>query len=155
MECSRSELSFAFAMMSFGMVLVQFGRGQGWYPRVFQHEPAMSTRRDIDWLFRGRHCDREVIGLYVRWYPRYELSLRDLVEMMAERGLPHAHTTIMRWVKRFTPEFVTGATLSVRRGFQSEVCVNSLPFSANVGSREILPRPTVTHIAIPTNVIRY
>lgn len=42
----------------------------------------------------------------VRWYLRYKLSLRDLVEMMAERGLSFAHTTIMRWVKRFTPEFV-------------------------------------------------
>ena len=26
--------------------------------------------------------------------------------MMAERGLSLADTTIMRWVKRFTPEFV-------------------------------------------------
>ena len=26
--------------------------------------------------------------------------------MMSERGLSLAHTTIMRWVKRFTPEFV-------------------------------------------------
>src|SRR6185312_16730593 len=31
---------------------------------------------------------------------------RDLVEMMAERGLSLAHTTILRWVKRYTPEFV-------------------------------------------------
>jgi transposase-like protein len=44
--------------------------------------------------------------LCVRWYLRYKLSLRDLVEMMPERGLSLAHTTIMRWVKRFTPEFV-------------------------------------------------
>jgi hypothetical protein len=42
----------------------------------------------------------------VRWYLRYKLSLRDLVEMLAERGLSLAHTMIMRWVKRFTPEFV-------------------------------------------------
>src|SRR6201999_4375776 len=27
------------------------------------------------------------------------------VEMMAERGLAVAHTTIMRWVQRFVPEF--------------------------------------------------
>ena len=26
--------------------------------------------------------------------------------MMAERGLSLAHTTILRWVKRYTPEFV-------------------------------------------------
>ena len=30
---------------------------------------------------------------------------RDVVEMMAERGLSLAHTTIMRWVQRYTPEF--------------------------------------------------
>jgi transposase-like protein len=40
-----------------------------------------------------------------RWYLRFKLSLRDLVEMMAERGLAVAHTTIMRWVQRFVPEF--------------------------------------------------
>jgi transposase-like protein len=41
-----------------------------------------------------------VIILCVRWYLRYKLSLRDLVEMMAERGLSLAHTTILRWVQR-------------------------------------------------------
>jgi DDE domain len=41
----------------------------------------------------------------VRWYLRFKLSLRDLVEMMAERGLSLAHTTIMRWVRHYTPEF--------------------------------------------------
>jgi transposase-like protein len=66
----------------------------------------MSKLVDIDRLFNGSHFDREVIVLCVRWYLRYKLSLRDLVEIMAERGLSLAHTTIMRWVKRFTPEFV-------------------------------------------------
>jgi transposase-like protein len=37
---------------------------------------------------------------------RYKLSVRDLVEMMAERSLSLAHTTILRWVQRYTPEFV-------------------------------------------------
>jgi transposase-like protein len=41
----------------------------------------------------------------VRWYLRFKLSYRDLVEMMAERGLAMAHTTIMRWVHRYAPEF--------------------------------------------------
>ena len=59
-------------------------------------------------LFAGRHFDREVILLCVRWYLRYKLSLRDLVEMMAERGLELAHTTIMRWVQRYVPEFENG-----------------------------------------------
>jgi transposase-like protein len=52
----------------------------------------------LDELFEGRHFDREVIVLCVRWYLRFKLSYRDLVEMMAERDLSLAHTTIMRWV---------------------------------------------------------
>ncbi|MEH7217273.1 IS6 family transposase, partial [Bacillus toyonensis] len=42
-----------------------------------------------------------MILLAVRWYLRYSLSYRDLVEMMEERGLTLAHTTIMRWVHRY------------------------------------------------------
>src|SRR5450755_2986718 len=57
----------------------------------------MSEQNSIEDLFRGRHFDRDVIILCVRWYLRYKLSFRDLVEMMAERGLHLAHTTIMRW----------------------------------------------------------
>ncbi|WP_434667545.1 IS6 family transposase [Paraburkholderia sp. A3BS-1L] len=66
----------------------------------------MSKPKSLEELFAGRHFDREVIILCVRWYLRYKLSLRDLVEIMAERGLSLAHTTILRWVRRYAPEFV-------------------------------------------------
>lgn len=66
---------------------------------------GMSKLKCVKGLFSGRHFDREVILLCVRWYLRYKLSLRDLVEMMAERELELAHTTIMRWVQRYVPEF--------------------------------------------------
>ena len=56
-------------------------------------------------LFKGRHFDRQVIILCVRWYLGYKLSSRDLVEMMGERGIELAHTTILRWVQRYAPEF--------------------------------------------------
>ena len=56
-------------------------------------------------LFKGRHFDRQVIILCVRWYLGYKLSSRDLVEMMGERGIELAHTTILRWVQRYVPEF--------------------------------------------------
>jgi transposase-like protein len=52
-------------------------------------------------LFSGRHFDREVIIVCVRWYLRFKLSYRDLVEMMAERGLHLAHTTILRFCAGF------------------------------------------------------
>jgi hypothetical protein len=59
---------------------------------------AMAGLLGLNALFDGRHFDREVIVLCVRWYLRFKLSYRDLVEMMAERGPSLAHTTIMRWV---------------------------------------------------------
>jgi len=65
----------------------------------------MAGLRAVDELFTGRHFDREVIVLCVRWYLRFKLSFRDLVEMMAERGLSMAHTTVMRWVHHYAPEF--------------------------------------------------
>jgi transposase-like protein len=55
--------------------------------------------------FKGRHFNHEIITLCVRWYVTYKLSYRDLVEMVAERHVDLAHTTIMRWVQRYIPEF--------------------------------------------------
>jgi hypothetical protein len=59
----------------------------------------------LDELFDGRHFDREIIVLCVRWDVRFKLSFRDLAEMMAERGLSMADTTIMRSVHHYAPEF--------------------------------------------------
>lgn len=55
-------------------------------------------------LFKWKHYQPDIILLTVRWYLRYNLSFRDLVEMMEERGLSIAHTTIMRWVHQYGPE---------------------------------------------------
>ncbi len=55
-------------------------------------------------LFKRKHYQPNIILLTVRWYLRYNLSFRDLVEMMEERGLYIAHTTIMRWVHQYGPE---------------------------------------------------
>lgn len=45
------------------------------------------------------------VELCVRWYITYKLSYRDLVEMMAERGVNLAHTTILRRIRFYVPEF--------------------------------------------------
>lgn len=57
-------------------------------------------------MFKGRHFDQSVILLCVRWYLAYSLSLRDLEEMMAERGLSVDHSTVQRWVVRFSPQLL-------------------------------------------------
>jgi transposase-like protein len=54
-------------------------------------------------MFKGRHFDRSVILLCVRWYLAYSLSLRDLEEMMAERGISVDHATIHRWTIHYAP----------------------------------------------------
>ena len=59
----------------------------------------------IESVFKGRHFDGQIIILCVRWYTSFKLSLRDLVIMMAERGISVRHTTILRWVQRYLPEF--------------------------------------------------
>ena len=46
---------------------------------------------------------KDIILLSVRWYLRFGLSYRDLEEMLEERGVFLDHTTIFRWVIRFTP----------------------------------------------------
>jgi hypothetical protein len=65
----------------------------------------MAKRKTIEELFKGRHFEQEIIILCMRWYLRFKLSSRALVEIMAERGLAISHTTILRWVQRFVPEF--------------------------------------------------
>ncbi len=57
-------------------------------------------------VFKGRHFDRSVILLCVRWYLAYNLSIRNLEEMMAERGISVDHATVHRWVVRYSPQLL-------------------------------------------------
>src|SRR5207248_6434727 len=59
----------------------------------------------VEALFNGRHFDGQIIILCVSWYTSFKLSLRDLVIMMADRGITLTHTTILRWVQHYLPEF--------------------------------------------------
>jgi len=54
--------------------------------------------------FKWRHYEPEIILLCVRWYLRYQLSYRDVEEMMRERGLTVDHTSIYRRVQEYAPE---------------------------------------------------
>ncbi len=65
-------------------------------------------------MFKGRHFDRSVILLCVRWYLAYNLSLRNLEEMMAERGISVDHATVHRWVVRYSPELLERFNLRKR-----------------------------------------
>ena len=69
-------------------------------------------------MFKGRHFDQSVILLCIRWYLAYGLSLRDLREMMAERGISVDHSTIHRWVVHFAPLLMERFNRRARRDRQ-------------------------------------
>jgi hypothetical protein len=79
--------------------------GSGANTRVAGDDEEMQRFVPIEDLFKGRHFDRQIIVLCVSWYTSFKLSLRDLVIMMADRGISVTHTTILRWVQRYLPEF--------------------------------------------------
>jgi len=53
--------------------------------------------------FSRLHYPVDIIAQSVRWYLAYSLSLRNLEEMMAERGIVVDHSTLHRWVIRLVP----------------------------------------------------
>ena len=57
----------------------------------------------ITTAFKRLHYPVDVIAQCVRWYLSYSLSLRNLEEMMAERGIEVDHSTLHRWILSITP----------------------------------------------------
>ena len=56
-------------------------------------------------VLKRLHYPLDVILLCVRWYVAYSLSLRNLEEMMAERGFEVDHSIVHRWVIKLVPLF--------------------------------------------------
>jgi putative transposase len=57
-------------------------------------------------MFKGRHFDQSFILLCVLWYLAYNFNLRNLKEMMAERGVDLGHLTVHRWAICFSPKLL-------------------------------------------------
>ncbi len=56
--------------------------------------------------FKRLHYPVDIITQCVRWYLAYALSLRNVEEMMAERGITVDHSTLSRWDHRLVPLLV-------------------------------------------------
>ncbi len=73
-------------------------------------------------IFKWRQTAPELILCALRWDLRYSLSLRDVEELLAERGLAADHTTIWRWLKPTVPNWSSGGLatmMSVGRIYSS------------------------------------
>ena len=55
--------------------------------------------------FRYFNSSPEVIRLVVMMYVRYPLSLRNVEDLLAERGIEISHETVRFWWNRFGPMF--------------------------------------------------
>lgn len=60
-------------------------------------------------IFKYRQFQKEIILQCVRWYLSYPLSLRNLEEIMKERGVSVDHSTVNRWVLKYAPQLEASA----------------------------------------------
>ena len=66
-----------------------------------QLAPQESSKNRL--YFNRSDCfEQDIILTSVRWYLAYLLSYRHLEEMMAERGVDVDHSSVYRWVQKFT-----------------------------------------------------
>ncbi len=83
--------------------------------------------------FKRLHYSIDVIAQCVRWYLAYALSLCNLEEMIAERGIAVDHSTLHRWVIRLVPPLdKTPDGINVRWGVDGEWMKPTLKSEGNV-----------------------
>jgi putative transposase len=58
--------------------------------------------------FRYFNSSPEVIRLVVMMYLKYPLSLRNVEDLLSERGIDISHETVRFWWNRFGPMFAAG-----------------------------------------------
>ena len=54
--------------------------------------------------FSGRHYPKEIILQSLRYYLAYKLSYREIEEIFAERNIHFDHSTLNRWVIKYSPQ---------------------------------------------------
>jgi putative transposase len=67
--------------------------------------------------FKGVHFPPEVILMGVRWYVAYPLRTRHVEELMEERGVEVDHSTINRWVIKYSPQLEIYQSCNLHKTF--------------------------------------
>src|SRR6185437_13293553 len=65
--------------------------------------------KNVKSLYHGHRFPAVVISCAVRWYFRFQLSLRDIEELLFERGVVVSYETIRRWCDNFGAGFARRA----------------------------------------------
>jgi putative transposase len=56
-------------------------------------------------IYHGHRFPAAIISCVVRWYFRFQLSLRDIEELLFERGVIVSYETVRRWCDKFGAGF--------------------------------------------------
>jgi transposase, IS6 family len=101
--------------------------------------------------FAGYRWPSEVILLAVRWYLSYPLSSRQVLELLAERGIDVSHRTILSWVQVFGP--LLAAAVRRRHAFGRRWYVDEV-FIFRRGQKRYLYRVIDEHGAVVDVLLR-
>lgn len=71
--------------------------------------------KNLKSLHHGHRFPAPVISHAVRWYFRFQLSLRDFEELLFERGVIVSHDSICRWTEKFGACFAHCTKITRRR----------------------------------------
>ncbi len=99
--------------------IASFGRTNLGYEKYRCYSCTRTFNERSATPFNRLEYPTDIVFQVVRWYLRYKLSLRDLSEIFAERGIIFSHETVRDWVVRFTP-FITKELRSRRAGKAGE-----------------------------------
>ena len=75
-------------------IWLALGQGAGWRPGMRKRDP-----------FKYFKTSREIIRLAVMMYVRFSLSLRNVEDLLHERGIDVSHEFVRYWWHRFGPMF--------------------------------------------------
>ncbi|MGF6807251.1 transposase-like protein [Paraburkholderia sp. Clong3] len=83
-------------------------------------------------LYHGHRFPASVISHAVRWYFRFQLSLRDIEELLFERGVVVSHESIRRWTDKFGAGFAHQVRTARRKPGSTWPAKTEIPELANV-----------------------
>ena len=86
--------------------------------------------------FSGYRWSRDVIAMVVRWYLAYQLSSRQVLELLAERGIDVSHRTVLNWVQTFGPQLAAEVRRQRRRVGSSPMLHRKLNSNLALGGAE-------------------
>jgi transposase-like protein len=103
------------------------GRNRRGRQKYACHRCRRTFTKDTASVFSGYRWPADVILTTVRWYLSYPLSSRQVLELLAERGIDVSHRTVLDWVQAFGPQLAAEVRPSPASGRDALVRGRGVP----------------------------